>query len=197
MDPRLRKKYGDTAVQKIVFVRNKISEDAFYQEVGIMILLNSFPYFCQILGYTENPLSMILKNYPDGSLNDWLGTNNFGTKIVFRILKETASALNVMHSHYLAHCDLKPQNILVQVDNGLPSCYLTDFGITQILSEKIIATKTFHVINLRGLSTHYAAPEAFKNFRTKKYVSVDFKAYDIYSFGCIAYELLSRRMPWN
>lgn len=102
-----------------------------------------------------------------------------------------------MHSHFLAHCDLKPQNILVEVENGLLSCYLTDFGITQILSEKIIAAKTFNVINLRGLSTHYAAPEAFRNFRAKSYKSVDFKAYYIYSFGCLLYELLSRRAPWK
>ncbi|KAI3656986.1 hypothetical protein MP638_004260, partial [Amoeboaphelidium occidentale] len=120
MDPRLRKKYGDTVVQKIVFVRNKISEDAFYQEVGIMILVmdpvlkkkipeivvqkivfikskineeafyqevgimilvNTFPNFCEIIGYTENPLSMILKNYPDGSLYDWASKNHCGTKI--------------------------------------------------------------------------------------------------------------------
>jgi hypothetical protein len=44
---------------------------------------------------------------------------------------------------------------------------LTDFGIAQILSEKIIATKAFNVINLRGLSVSYAAPEALNNFRSK------------------------------
>jgi WD40 repeat protein len=197
MAASLRKKLGEIVVQKVVFVKNKISEEAFYQEVGIMILLSTFPNFCQILGYTENPLSMVLKNYVHGSLYDWIGKNVYATKIIIKVLKETAMALTTMHSHYLAHCDLKPQNILVEVENGLPSCYLTDFGITQILSEKIIATKSFQVINLRGLSAHYAAPEAFRNFRTKKYVRVDFKAYDIYSFGCIAYEVLTTRMPWH
>jgi serine/threonine protein kinase len=197
MDPGLRKKLPEIVVQKIVFVKSKINEEAFYQEVGIMILLSSFPYFCKIIGYTENPLSMILKNYPDGSLSAWLGMKKYGTKIIIKILKETALALSIMHSYYLAHCDLKPQNILVELENGVPSCFLTDFGITQILSEKIIATKAFHVINLRGLSTHYAAPEAFRNFRAKKHVRVDFKAYDIYSFGCIAYEVLARNTPWH
>ncbi|KAI3656425.1 hypothetical protein MP638_003450, partial [Amoeboaphelidium occidentale] len=197
MDPVLKKKIPETVVQKIVFVKNKVNEEAFYQEVGIMILLNTFPYFCQIIGYTENPLSMVLKNYPDGSLYDWASKNHYGTKIILKILKETASALSVMHSHYLAHCDLKPQNILVAVSNDVPTCFLTDFGITQILSEKIIATKAFHVINLRGLSTHYAAPEALRNFRAKNYVKVEFKAYDIYSFGCLAYEVVTRKTPWS
>jgi serine/threonine protein kinase len=197
MDPVLKKKIPETVVQKIVFVKNKVNEEAFYQEVGIMILLNTFPYFCQIIGYTENPLSMVLKNYPDGSLYDWASKNHYGKRIILKILKETASALSVMHSHYLAHCDLKPQNILLEVENGIPTCFLTDFGITQILSEKIIATKAFHVMNLRGLSVHYASPEALSNFRSKKYSRTDFKKYDIYSFAVLTLEVVTRKTPWS
>jgi hypothetical protein len=51
----------------MIFIRNKASEVAFNQEVGIMIRLSTFPHFYQIVGYTENPLSMILKYYADGS----------------------------------------------------------------------------------------------------------------------------------
>jgi serine/threonine protein kinase len=85
----------------------------------------------------------------------------------------------------------------MQVDSGLPPCYLTDFGITRILSEDIAASKAFNVINLRGLSMPYASPEAFTNFRSKKYESIDFKAYDLYSCGCLLYNLLTRRAPWK
>jgi hypothetical protein len=197
MDPSLRKKHGEIVVQKIVFVKSKPSEEAFYQEVGIMIMLSTFPNFCQIIGYTENPLSMILKHYPNGSLSDWLEKNNYGSKIMLKILKETASALNIMHSHYLAHCDLKTQNILVEENNGLPSFFLADFGITQVLSESIIAAKAFNVINLRGLSITFAAPEAFMHFRTKTFEMADLKAFDIYSFGCLTYEVLARIAPWK
>jgi serine/threonine protein kinase len=102
-----------------------------------------------------------------------------------------------MHAHYLAHCDIKSQNVLVEVSNNVPSCYLTDFGIAQILSEKIIATKAFHVINLRGLSVSYAAPEALNNFRSKKYIRTDFKKYDIYSLACMTFEVLTKQMPWS
>jgi serine/threonine protein kinase len=196
MSPALKKKAGETVIQKVVFIKKKSNEEAFYQEVGIMIMLSTYPHFCQIIGYTENPLSMILKYYPDGSLSDWLRKGRISKTAAVIVLKEIAEALNVMHTHYLAHCDIKPQNVLIEEVDGVPSCFLTDFGITQVLSDKIVASRMFNVINLRGLSVSYASPEAFKNFRAKKYVSVDFKAYDIYSFACIAYELLSRRMPW-
>ncbi|KAI3655178.1 hypothetical protein MP638_003375, partial [Amoeboaphelidium occidentale] len=156
-----------------------------------------FPHFCQIIGYTEQPASIILKYYPDGSLYDWLRKGRISKIAAVIVLKDIAEALNDMHSHFLAHCDIKPQNVLVEIITGIPSCFVTDFGITQILSDNIVASRSFNVINLRGLSVSYASPEAFRNFKTKKYVSVDFKKYDIFSFGCLVYELLIRRSPWS
>jgi tRNA A-37 threonylcarbamoyl transferase component Bud32 len=195
MDASLRKKFGEIIIQKVVFAKDKVMEEAFYQEVGIMILLNSFPHFCTILGYTEKPLSIVLKYYPDGSLHEWIRKTQMTKSLVLMIVKEISEALNVMHSHYLAHCDIKPQNVLVQVENGIPSCFLTDFGITQVLSDQIVATGAFHVINLRGLSIPYAAPEALENFRSKSYTGADFKKYDIYSFACVLHEVLLQKGP--
>lgn len=197
MDPKLKSKIGENVIQKIVFVRNKASEDAFYQEVGIMVMLSKFPYFCTILGYTENPLSMILKFYAAGSLASWLRNNALNRTVMIKVFREMALGLELMHSYYLAHCDIKPQNILVEVVNGEPSSVLTDFGITQILSERIIAAKYFKIMNLRGLSVNYASPEAFSNFRSKKYTRVDFKKYDVYSFACVLLEVLTSKAPWS
>lgn len=197
MDSSLQKKVGDTVIQKVVFVNNKASEEAFFQEVGIMIMLSSFPNFCQIIGYTENPLSMILKYYPHGSLHEWLRKSERRSSFEVKLLKELAQALITMHSHYLAHCDVKSQNVLIQLDNSIPSSYLTDFGITQVLSEKILASRAFKVINLRGLSINYASPEAFTNFRLKNYARTDFKKYDVYSYACVIYETLTRNAPWH
>ncbi|KAI3659939.1 hypothetical protein MP638_004966 [Amoeboaphelidium occidentale] len=143
MDPTLRNKIGQTVIQKTVFIKSEVSKEAFYQEVGIMIMLSSFPNFCRILGYTEKPCSIVLEYYPDGSLSQWLKTRKCTRAISLKALKEISQGLNVMHSHYLAHCDLKPQNILVKVSSGIPTCFITDFGITQVLSESIIAAKSF------------------------------------------------------
>jgi WD40 repeat protein/tRNA A-37 threonylcarbamoyl transferase component Bud32 len=197
MDQKFGRREEGYVIQKEIFARSKVHEEAFYQEVGIMIMLSTFPNFCKIIAYTENPLSMILQFYPDGSLSDWLNKNEYLMKTIVKIIKEITVALDVMHSHYLAHCDIKPQNVLIQMEGGVPSCYLTDFGITQILSEKIIATKSFHVINLRGLSIQYASPEALRNFRSKRYVNVDFKMYDVFSLACVTYEIITRREPWD
>ncbi|KAI3660171.1 hypothetical protein MP638_002568 [Amoeboaphelidium occidentale] len=193
----LTEKTGNLVIQKIVFVKNQTAQEAFYQEVGIMIMLSSFPNFCRIIAYTENPVSMILQYYPDGSLQGWIQNNKFGRDVMVKVSKEISSALRIMHSYYLAHCDIKTQNVLIEVVDGVPACFLTDFGITQVLSDKILASRAFNVINLRGLSVFYAAPEAFKCFRKKAYTGVDFKKFDVYSLACIVLELLSRKMPWG
>lgn len=197
MDPALKKLNGDFVIQKIVFHLNNNHTEAFYQEVGIMIFFLPFPHFCKIVGYTENPLSMVLKYYPAGSLFDWIRKNSYGRGIIVKIMKECALALKTMHSNYMAHCDLKPQNILVEEQQGVPSCFLTDFGITQILSDKIVAAKVFNVINQRGLSIFYASPESITSFATKNYYNIDYKAYDIYSYGCITYEVMTQKAPWR
>jgi WD40 repeat protein len=196
MDPALRNKIGTTVIQKTLFIKNDVGKEAFYQEVGIMVMLLPFQNFCRMLGYTEKPCSIILEYYPDGSLSEWIRTRKSTRAICLKVLKEISQGLNVMHSHYLAHCDLKPQNVLIQVSTGIPTCFITDFGITQVLSESIIAAKSFHIMNLRGLSVHYASPEAFKSFRTKNYSKVNFKMFDVYSFGCVAYEVQTSKTPW-
>jgi serine/threonine protein kinase len=197
MDPALRNKIGTTVIQKIVFIQNEAGKEAFYQEVGIMIMLLPFQKFCRILGYTEKPCSIIMECYPDGSLSEWLRTRKCTRAISLKVLKEISQGLNVMHSHYLAHCDLKPQNVLVKVSNGVPTCFITDFGITQVLSESIVAAKSFHIMNLRGLSVHYASPEAFMSFRAKNYSKINFKMFDVYSFGCVANEVQTSKTPWH
>ncbi|KAI3657145.1 hypothetical protein MP638_002337 [Amoeboaphelidium occidentale] len=197
MDKTLKAENGDQVIQKLVHISNKSTEEAFYQEVGIMIMLSNFPNFCKIIAYTENPVSIILKYYPDGSLFQWIQKNKFQRKHAVKILKEISQALTKMHYSFLAHCDLKTQNVLIEISNGTPTCFLTDFGITQILSDRVLASKLFHVINLRGLSINYASPEAFTNFRKKQYNGVDFKKYDVYSFACVILEVLTSKTPWS
>ncbi|KAI3655232.1 hypothetical protein MP638_005312, partial [Amoeboaphelidium occidentale] len=131
------------------------------------------------------PLSMVLQYYPNGSLFDWIRKNDLNKTFIMKFLIEISTALSTMHSHHLAHCDIKTQNILVNVENRIPSCVLTDFGITQVLSDTILAAKTFSLISIKGLSV-----------QSKQFSTANFKMYDIYSFACVTYEILIGNHPW-
>lgn len=102
-----------------------------------------------------------------------------------------------MHNHHLAPCDVKIQNILVEIVQEVPRCFLRDFGITQVLSSEALATMAFDVINARGLSAPYASPESFRNIRSRIFISVDYKKYDVYSYACVMLEVLTRKPAWT
>lgn len=197
MDSKLKQKHGEMVIQKVVFVKNQFTEEGFYQEVAIMVMLSKYPYFAKLIGYTVTPLTMFMKYYPDGSLDSWIKKYQVLRSLKYKFVYEIASALSTMHSHDLAHCDIKTQNILIEIQNNTPGCCLTDFGIRQVLSEKIMATKLFNVVNIRGLSVAYASPEAFQNFRSKNYSRADFRKYDIYSYACIIYVITAKTSPWS
>ncbi|MER8186395.1 serine/threonine-protein kinase [Kitasatospora sp. NPDC094015] len=106
-----------------------------------------------------------------------------------RIAGQVASALDAAHAHDLVHRDVKPGNILVAegTDPEHPEhAYLTDFGLTK------------KSLSLTGLTTvgqfvgtlDYVAPEQISG------KPVDGRC-DVYSFGCVVYEMLSGAPPFE
>ena len=91
-------------------------------------------------------------------------------------------ALQYAHQHekHIVHRDLKPENILF---NASGDALLADFGIAAIL-----ATTGTKVLEKSG-TPYYMAPEQFEG-------KVSTRS-DQYALGCIAYELLAGRKPYN
>jgi len=87
-------------------------------------------------------------------------------------------ALNYMHKHDIYHQDIKPNNIIVSLENNCPK--LVDFGlaVNQVDKENsntIIGTYS------------YMPPEKFERKGTPK-------MHDIYALGVVFYEILTGRM---
>ncbi len=84
------------------------------------------------------------------------------------------------------HNDLKPDNILIDLDSlNKPYCVLTDFGISQVVTNQILKVQQFPVAEIRALLMAYAAPERILYFRKRMDVSgLDFVlSWDVYSKG--------------
>lgn len=86
------------------------------------------------------------------------------------------------HSKGIIHRDIKPHNILITREGMVK---VADFGIAQAISKKTI---TFGG-NIVG-SVHYISPEQAKGEPVSP-------ATDIYSLGCVLYEMLTGRMPFD
>jgi eukaryotic-like serine/threonine-protein kinase len=98
------------------------------------------------------------------------------------IASRLASALAFAHGKAVIHRDVKPSNVLLPPDGGVK---LADMGIARLLSpEALTAT-----LSVRGTAL-YISPEQVRGDR------VDHRA-DLYSLGCVLFEMLSGRTPFE
>ncbi|MBW3578246.1 MAG: protein kinase [Actinobacteria bacterium] len=93
-----------------------------------------------------------------------------------------ASALAAAHEQGLVHRDVKPANVLWTSDGTVK---VTDFGIARITGDDVDAT-----VAAGFGSVLYLSPEQATGER------VDARA-DIYSLGCVLYEMLAGRPPFT
>ena len=101
------------------------------------------------------------------------------------ILLRTLDGLGAVHAAGIVHRDIKPANIVIEDDTGRP--VLLDFGVAAPKDPSQAST-------LFAGSPDYMAPE-----RCRPEVGVD--AYtprsDLYAMGCMAFELLTGRPPFD
>ncbi|KAG0643272.1 kinase-like domain-containing protein [Tuber brumale] len=155
------------------------------RELLVMAILAKRPsLFVEFLGWFEEPetLYIAMEYLEEGDLTKHIGTP-LPQETVRTISKQILEGLEVMHQQGIAHRDLKPANIFV-VSMSPVWVKLGDFGI----SKRILAqdTTTLHT----QVSTRvYGAPEVLgldSNSETSDYTN----SVDIWSFGCVVYELL-------
>jgi len=105
------------------------------------------------------------------------------------LLGQVARALDTAHRRGLVHRDVKPGNMLIErgEDEGDPDhVYLADFGITKHAMSRTGLTSTGQFLG----TIDYVAPEQIRG------TSVAGLA-DQYSLGCVLYECLTGRVPFE
>jgi serine/threonine-protein kinase len=101
-----------------------------------------------------------------------------------RITQEIASALDYAHRHGVIHRDIKPENILLHEGAAM----LADFGIGKAVSsaERDITQAGIAIGTPAYMSPEQASAEAEVDGRS-----------DLYSLGCVLYEMLSGEPPYT
>lgn len=140
-------------------------------------------------GIEAGYLFLVMQYAPDGSLADAIKGNGphrlvlpASLPFVVDVVGQVADALQYTHEHGVIHADVKPANVLTQIEpNGHWHVLLADFGISQ--SRDTIASRN----EVAGTAS-YMAPEQFYG-----HVSA---ACDQYALGVVTFQLLSGRTPF-
>uniref|UniRef100_A0A0A0KZA1 Receptor-like serine/threonine-protein kinase n=1 Tax=Cucumis sativus TaxID=3659 RepID=A0A0A0KZA1_CUCSA len=163
-------------------------EQEFKAEV-IAIARTNHKNLVRLLGFCNEGehRMMVYEFMPNGSLADFLfGTSKPNWHSRIRIILETARGLCYLHegcSTQTIHCDIKPQNILL--DESF-SARIADLGLAKLLKKDGARTTPMTMTMTNGESKGYVAPEWFRGLPITVKV-------DVYSFGVVLLETICCR----
>jgi eukaryotic-like serine/threonine-protein kinase len=132
-------------------------------------------------GQHENRPFLVMEYMEGASLQDRVG-EPFLVERAFEIVEDAARAAGAAHSMGLVHRDIKPGNILMDLQGRAK---LADFGIASSqVSEQLTSTGTAvgspHYVSPEQASGHACTPRS-----------------DVYSLGVVLYELLTGKVPFD
>ena len=106
---------------------------------------------------------------------------------VRRIMREVAGALAFAHARKFIHRDIKPDNILIDKDDG--RAIVTDFGIARAVQDGAETRLTATGIAIG--TPAYMSPEQCAGER-----EIDGRS-DLYALGTLGYQMLAGRLPFE
>ena len=115
---------------------------------------------------------------------------------VYKIIFEAGSALAAAHAADIVHRDVKPENVFLaerSSDEGGYSVRLLDFGIAKVVRPR---AELPDLGELTGVGSAYIAGSPYTMSPEQvRCEPVDSRS-DIYSLGCVLYELLTGNVPF-
>lgn len=151
-------------------------------------LVPVYSYGCSALG-----APYLVMDFVDGISLERKLKNESYLEVLYAIdiFLQVCEALSHAHGHGIIHRDIKPGNIIITSDKeGKPIAKLVDFGIAKVRSSSSRETQNLTQTGEVFGSPHYMSPEQCLGFE------LDSRS-DIYSLGCVMYECISGKSPFE
>ncbi|RHZ79212.1 hypothetical protein Glove_151g62 [Diversispora epigaea] len=167
-----------------------LNED-FLNEIIIHLKTMSKVVSIRIFGISQDPETneyiIVLQFMLDGNLRDYLkkNFNNIDWKLKLEYLERLVYAFKNIHELDIIHHDFHPGNILSNDFNEYYLLYISDFGLSKLIEQNVKNPDKRQIFGVLP----YIAPEVLSG---EEYA----KAADVYSFGIIAYEIVTGFAPY-
>ncbi len=137
-----------------------------------------------------NNIFMVMEYLNGISLKMFIKANKHGIPLedAKPIIQDMGKALSHIHKEGIAHLDFKPDNIIY--DPKQKTIKIIDFGIARLTNKSERDKTLYDPGNLSAYTKAYASREMFLDFDPAP-------SDDIYALGCISYELLSGKHPFD
>ena len=148
------------------------------------------PNIAQLLdgGETPDGQPYVVMEYISGSsLVDHIQNQNLSIRDRLQLFLKVCLAVEYSHQHLIVHRDIKPDNILVNMQ-GIPK--LLDFGIAKLLRPDFVQMQMAKTqIGEKLLTPLYASPEQIQGGQIGT-------TSDVYSLGVLLFEILTGKLPY-
>jgi serine/threonine protein kinase len=163
----------------------------FQREAQILAGLNH-PHIAALYGLEESGTSwfLVMELVEGGSLAERLKSGPIAVRDALTIARQVADALQGAHDRGIVHRDLKPANIALTVDGHAK---VLDFGLAKATAFASDAPTVVTGATLSGVvlgTAAYMSPEQARGLPLDK-------RSDIFSFGCVLFEMLTGRNPFG
>ena len=166
-------------------VSAEIGAERFLREIKLAAGL-THPHILTVYdsGEADGLLFYVMPNMEGRSLRERLERERqLPLEDALRITRQVAAALDYAHRHHVVHRDIKPENILLHEGAAM----VADFGIGKALSANGSITQTGMALGTPA----YMSPE-----QASGESDIDGRS-DLYSLGCVLYEMLSGEPPFT
>lgn len=179
-------------------LRDPIARERMMQEAKISAKLKH-PHIIDIFDLINDgaSLAIAMEYVSGGNLREWVTEEKPSIAEILFILAQIADALDYIHGERyqsdrpLIHRDVKPENILMDVDTATkkPKAKLSDFGLVLDIENSPQLTQAQGIPG----TAYYISPEQVETLPKD---SLDGRV-DQYALGVVAYELLVGKRPFE
>lgn len=176
-----------------IYKKTEEMATAFEKEKEIFEKIQPHPNIVECLGSgSDRKGSFIVMEYMQMDLSKIVKKKEQRDKLTYksllRIFLDIAKGLSHLSKHHVVHYDLKPSNILVNIEANGYHAKVADFGVSELVARTTVTASG------RG-TLGFMAPEVIDVRFANKKVRVDGKRIDVFSFGRVMFSCIMGVYP--